>query len=50
MKKLMIARFVLLSSFSAIANSKTYYVRNSTEVATEKSIIVVKEIGAYRIF
>ncbi len=50
MKNLIIATIVLLSSIASAATNKTFYVRNSTEIDTEKSIVVVKEIGAYRIF
>jgi hypothetical protein len=41
---------LLLMSLSSFAADKTYYVRNKAEADTEKTIIVIKEIGAYRIF
>jgi len=49
--KLFLAITLIFSSIMASANAgKTYYVRNKAEIETEKEIIIIKEIGSYRIF
>ncbi len=50
MRILLLLTLTLASLASTYASDKTYFVRNTNEAEIEKEIIVIKEIGQYRIF